>query len=86
MPDARSCMLEEEPRAVDRGHGKTALRERHRMAPRTTTEVENLAPTDAGEPEDLLHLFFGDRKGRFRECERIEILPDRFVGEPLVAV
>ena len=58
--------VDDEPRAVDRGHGKTALRERHRMPPRTTTEIEHLAPTDAGEPEDLLHLFIADGKGGFR--------------------
>lgn len=63
MRDARSCVLEQEPRAVDRGHGKSALRERRRMPPRTTTEIEHLAPADAGEPEDLLYLFFGNRKG-----------------------
>src|SRR3977135_1514315 len=77
-------MLGEEPRAVDRGPGKTALRNAHRVPPRTTTEIEHLAPTDAGEPDDLLHLFIADGKSGFRECERIEILPDRFVGEPLV--
>jgi hypothetical protein len=47
------------------------------MPPRTATEIEHRAADDAGEPEDLLHLFIGDRKGQFRECERIEILPDR---------
>jgi len=50
-------MVEQEPRAVYRGHGKAPLRERHRMASRATTEIKHLPTTDAGEPQDLFHLF-----------------------------
>ena len=32
------------------------------MAARTTTKIEHLPTTDAGESQDLFHLFLGDRK------------------------
>jgi len=53
------------------------------MPARTATEIQNLPTPNASEPENLLHLFIGDRKCGFREMKRIEVLPDRFVGEPL---
>jgi hypothetical protein len=53
--------------------------------PWTTTEIEHLATADAGEPEDLLDLFLGDRKCGFREVGKLEIFPDRFVGAPFAA-
>ena len=61
---ACTCMIEEERCAVDRGNGKATLRERHRMPPGTATEIEHRAAAQPSEPQDLLHLFIGDRKGR----------------------